>query len=171
MITAVFFGAMAAFRLADRKMHPLEYNEYVDYYSELYEVPKEIVYAVILVESRFDSAAVSKAGACGLMQLMPLTYKQIAEELQRVPDEEAVFDPGMNICCGVYLLSKLFEKYRCWDTAYAAYNAGESAVDRWLGDERYSDHGRLSDIPYKETDGYVKKIRCAAESYKKIYGF
>lgn len=171
MITAVFFGATAAFRLIDRRIHPVEYTKYVDYYSELYHVPKEIVYAVILVESRFDSAAVSRAGACGLMQLMPQTYKEIAEELQRIPDENAIFDPGMNICCGVYLLSKLFEKYGCWDTAYAAYNAGESAVDRWLNDGRYSDQGRLSDIPYRETKGYVKKVRCASESYKKIYGF
>lgn len=44
----------------------------------------------------------------------------------------------------------------------------------WIGgsiDERYSGQGRLSDIPYRETKGYVKKVRCAAESYKKYMVF
>ena len=65
----------------------------------------------------------------------------------------------------------LYEKYGCWETAFAAYNAGEAAVDLWLSDDRYSGSGRLTHIPYSETAGYVKKVRCAADSYKKIYGF
>ena len=134
-------------------------------------MPEEIVYAVILTESRFQRDAVSRAGACGLMQLMPATYEAVAYELDRIPDEIMIFDPGTNICCGVYLLSKLYEKYGCWETAFAAYNAGEAAVDLWLSDDRYSASGRLTYIPYSETAGYVKKVRCAAESYKKIYGF
>ncbi|CDC72431.1 transglycosylase SLT domain protein [Candidatus Colimorpha enterica] len=105
------------------------------------------------------------------MQLMPATYEAVAYELERIPDEIMIFDPGTNICCGVYLLSKLYEKYGCWETAFAAYNAGEAAVDLWLSDDRYSASGRLTYIPYSETAGYVKKVRCAAESYKKIYGF
>ncbi len=126
---------------------------------------------MILTESRFDPDAVSRAGAQGLMQLMPQTYARTAEELGIPPDAQAVFRPDVNIRCGVCLLSRLYGKYRCWDTVYAAYNAGENAVDRWLADERYSAGGRLSSIPYRETAGYVKKVRSAAESYKKLYGF
>lgn len=171
MITAAFFGASAALSFIDRRLYPIRYSVYVGYYSGVYGVPEEIVYAVILTESRFQRDAVSRAGACGLMQLMPATYEAVAYELERIPDEIMIFDPGTNICCGVYLLSKLYEKYGCWETAFAAYNAGEAAVDSWLSDGRYSDAGRLTRIPYSETAGYVKKVRCAAESYKKIYGF
>lgn len=171
VITAAFFGASAALSFIDRRLYPIRYSVYVGYYSGLYGVPEEIVYAVILTESRFQRDAVSRAGACGLMQLMPATYEAVAYELDRIPDEIMIFDPGTNICCGVYLLSKLYEKYGCWETAFAAYNAGEAAVDSWLSDGRYSDAGRLTRIPYSETAGYVKKVRCAAESYKKIYGF
>ena len=171
VITAAFFGASAALSFIDRRLYPIRYSVYVGYYSGLYGVPEEIVYAVILTESRFQRDAVSRAGACGLMQLMPATYEAVAYELDRIPDEIMIFDPGTNICCGVYLLSKLYEKYGCWETAFAAYNAGEAAVDLWLSDDRYSGSGRLTHIPYSETAGYVKKVRCAAESYKKIYGF
>lgn len=171
MITAAFFGASAALSFIDRRLYPIRYSVYVGYYSGVYGVPEEIVYAVILTESRFQRDAVSRAGACGLMQLMPATYEAVAYELERIPDEIMIFDPGTNICCGVYLLSKLYEKYGCWETAFAAYNAGEAAVDLWLSDDRYSGSGRLTHIPYSETAGYVKKVRCAAESYKKIYGF
>lgn len=171
VITAAFFGASAALSFIDRRLYPIRYSVYVGYYSGVYGVPEEIVYAVILTESRFQRDAVSRAGACGLMQLMPATYEAVAYELERIPDEIMIFDPGTNICCGVYLLSKLYEKYGCWETAFAAYNAGEAAVDSWLSDGRYSDAGRLTRIPYSETAGYVKKVRCAAESYKKIYGF
>ena len=171
VITAAFFGASAALSFIDRRLYPIRYSVYVGYYSGVYGVPEEIVYAVILTESRVQRDAVSRAGACGLMQLMPATYEAVAYELDRIPDEIMIFDPGTNICCGVYLLSKLYEKYGCWETAFAAYNAGEAAVDSWLSDGRYSDAGRLTRIPYSETAGYVKKVRCAAESYKKIYGF
>lgn len=171
VITAAFFGASAALSFIDRRLYPIRYSVYVGYYSGVYGVPEEIVYAVILTESRFQRDAVSRAGACGLMQLMPATYEAVAYELDRIPDEIMIFDPGTNICCGVYLLSKLYEKYGCWETAFAAYNAGEAAVDLWLSDDRYSGSGRLTYIPYSETAGYVKKVRCAAESYKKIYGF
>ena len=171
IITMAFFGAAAILSFIDRRMHPIRYAVYVDYYSGVYGVPEETVYAVMLTESRFDCDAVSRAGACGLMQLMPETYESVSIELGRVPDEILIFDPGTNICCGVYLLSKLYSKYGSWDTAYAAYNAGEAAVDSWLSDSRYSESGKLTHIPYSETAGYVKKVRCAAESYKKIYGF
>ena len=111
MITAAFFGASAALSFIDRRLYPIRYSVYVGYYSGVYGVPEEIVYAVILTESRFQRDAVSRAGACGLMQLMPATYEAVAYELERIPDEIMIFDPGTNICCGVYLLSKLYEKY------------------------------------------------------------
>lgn len=155
------------FEWVERILYPVQYEEYVTYYADLYGVPPEIVFAVIRTESHFDPTAVSRAGARGLMQLMPGTYRVIAEEIGRAPDEMLAFDPGMNIQCGVYLLSRLYEKYQAWETAFAAYNAGETAVDRWLIDPRYSSEGLLTYIPYGETAQYVKRVRRAAEVYQK----
>jgi len=164
---ACFFAAVFLISAIERCLFPLKYGEYVTYYADLYGVPEEVVYAVIRTESRFDPKAVSRAGARGLMQLMPMTYQAVAEEIGRVPDEALAFDPGMNIQCGVYLLSRLYEKYRVWDTVYAAYNAGETAVDRWLADPKCSEKGRLIVVPYGETREYVKRVRHAAEIYQK----
>lgn len=152
---------------ARQYLYPMRYQQYVSYYADLYAVPPEIVYAVIRTESQFDPDAVSKAGARGLMQLMPQTYRAVASEIGRVPDECLAFDPGMNIQCGVYLLSQLYRKYAVWETAFAAYNAGETAVDRWLNDARYSHNGCLTKIPYGETERYVKRVCYAVNVYQK----
>ena len=56
-------------------------------------------------------------------------------------------------------LSLLLREFGGEDTALAAYHAGRGSVNRWLGDSRYSDDGdRLSTIPYRDTDAYVKKV-------------
>lgn len=171
VVVAVFVVTIVLFGFIERRLYPIKYSLYVKYYAEEYGLPEEIVYAVILTESKFNENALSHAGACGLMQLMPSTYKSVAEELERIPDINLIFEPSVNICCGSYLLSKLYNKYGVWEIVYAAYNAGESAVDRWLSDDRYSKNGELIKIPYSETSGYVKKVSGAAEAYKKIYGF
>ncbi len=171
LLAAAWSGAVAAFGLIELSLHPIRYSSLVNFYAESYGVPKELVYAVILTESRFRPNAVSRAGAAGLMQLMPETYRETAEKLGRVPDPDAVFEPGMNLCCGIFLLSELYAKYRDWELACAAYNAGETAVDRWLADPTLSEGGRLTHIPYRETAEYVKKVREAAEAYRKLYGF
>lgn len=169
LITAAYYGATAAFTLIERQLHPIRYAEYVVYYSELYGVPVEVTFAVILTESKFNPQAVSYVGASGLMQLMPQTYAAIMTELEREPESGDIFDPETNIRCGVYLLSKLYKKYGDLKAVYAAYNAGESRVDAWLCDPRYSEKGKLTDIPFRETSGYVRKAARAAESYKKLY--
>ena len=167
----LYFFSIFIFEKIDKYMHPIKYTEYVEYYSELYNVPIEIPYGVVLTESGFRPNAVSTAGASGLMQLMPKTYENLTAELNILAERKDIFNPQININCGIFLLSKLYVKYKCWETVYAAYNAGEAAVDKWLSDDRYSSNGRLTYIPYTETFNYVKKVKSAVESYKKIYGF
>ncbi len=168
-MTAAYYGASATCRLIGRTFYPVRYQDIVVSYAAEFDVPEEIVYAVILIESKFDAAAVSRAGARGLMQLMPATFRAAAEQTGRIPEEVSVFDPGTNIGCGVYWLSRLFEKYRRWDTALAAYNAGETAVDRWLADPMFAEEDRLTAIPYRETAQYVRRVLRAAALYRKLY--
>ena len=68
------------FETVEEAAHPVKYHEYVEKYAAMYEIPEEIVFAVIYCESGFDASAVSHAGAVGLMQVMPDTYKWLCSK-------------------------------------------------------------------------------------------
>jgi soluble lytic murein transglycosylase-like protein len=113
------------------------FNDAVHQAATLYQIPEELVRAVIKVESDYDPRAVSRAGAQGLMQLMPAT----AERMQ-VKD---ILDPRENIMGGVRYLRVLANTFNGdLGLTLAAYNAGEGAVIR---------HGGIP--PYNETQEYV----------------
>jgi soluble lytic murein transglycosylase-like protein len=115
------------------------FNDTVHQAASLYQIPEELVRAVIKVESDYDPRAVSRAGAQGLMQLMPGT----AERMQ-VRD---ILDPRENIMGGVRYLRVLANMFNGdLGLTLAAYNAGEGAVIR---------HGGIP--PYDETQDYVVK--------------
>lgn len=106
-----------------------------------YQLPHTLLHAVITAESYYDPNAVSRAGAVGLMQLMPETAKRYGVNDSR--------NPQQNIQGGsryLHYLMKLFNNDL--KLALAAYNAGETAVKR---------HGNQIP-PYKETRNYVKKV-------------
>lgn len=111
-------------------------------------VEEAVVRAVMHAESAFDPNALSRAGAQGLMQLMPATADRFG-----VAD---AFDPGQNIRGGVQYLAWLLGRFK-GDLALAAagYNAGEGAVER---------HGGVP--PYPETQVYVQRVRVLAERYR-----
>ncbi len=118
--------------------------------SKRHSVDYALVKAVIKAESNFDPLAVSRAGAKGLMQLMPETAKAL-----NVPDS---FHPGNNIEGGVrylrYLLD-LFDGNLQW--VLAAYNAGEEAVFRYNGIP-----------PYQETQAYVQRVLQYFQNYRTV---
>ena len=163
-LTVSLYGAI------ERVRNPRPYFEYVDGYAKEYGVPTELVYAVMLTESGFDPWAVSPSGACGLMQLMPSTFKWICERLLIEFSPKDVFDPAVNIRCGVWYLSYLRERFGDWKTVLAAYNAGEGIVSDWLRDRRLSNDGiALQRIPYRETERYCRRVSNVRARYFRLY--
>ena len=131
--------------------YPMEYEAEVRRACEKYDL---------------DPCLVSGAGAQGLMQIMPETGEWIAWRQGKEYDESRIFEPDYNIDLGCWLLSFLLEKYNGdVELAAAAYNAGHSAVNRWLDDPKYYDGKNLT-IPYEETENYVKKVKDAYEKYQ-----
>lgn len=164
-----------AWSLAERAVYPQKYSELVEKYADEYNIPEDIIYATIKVESSFDPEAISVAGARGLMQLMPSTFEWLTsdEHLGEHLTPNMLFDPEVNIRYGVYYLKYLYTKFNYnWDITTAAYNGGEGNVVNWLADTRYSDgDGNLKAYPkgFGETKTYVKKIANARQMYLKLY--
>jgi len=93
-------------------------------------LPDDLILAVIWVESRFDPAARSSAGALGLMQLMPDTAAALAGLLG--VERGDPFDPAFNVLAGASYLARLVARFAGdLSLALAAYNAGPARVDRW----------------------------------------
>lgn len=169
IITAVWFVAKELVDRQNKFMYPKKYSEYVEVYSDKYDVDCNIIYSVILNESGFDPQAVSSAGAIGLMQITPDTY----EWLLYIRGEEKTHtldDIETNIDFGTYFLAYLYKKFGNWNTVFAAYNAGMNRVSKWLEDPLYSDGNTLNHIPFDETRDYVKKVSNSVIKYKQIYG-
>jgi len=101
----------------------------VDDHAERFDLDPVMVLAVIHVESRFDSRAVSSKGAMGLMQLRPETAREVASTLDLDWTEpERLFDPDFNILLGTCYLRSLIDRFDDRDTALAAYHAGPTRV-------------------------------------------
>ncbi len=153
------------------KEHPekLEYSDYVEAASREFGVEEAVIYAVIYCESSFDPEATSSVGARGLMQIMPATFREMQGYLKENYDADALYDPAICIRYGAYYLSRMHDRFGNWEIAIAAYNAGPTAVSKWLKNDQYSKDGKLIHIPYPETSNYVKKVMGMVEKYKEYY--
>ena len=108
--------------------------------AERYNLPVDLIRSVIRAESNFQPDAVSPAGACGLMQLMPATARELGVE--------DPFDIEQNIDGGARYLRQMLDMFDGnLQTALSAYNAGPGTVMRYNGD-----------VPYRETRDYVRKV-------------
>lgn len=141
-------------------------------YSEENGLDKYLVYAVIKAESNFNPNVKSNADARGLMQLMEETAVERSNVIEN-EDIEAydLYDPETNIKLGTSYLSYLLELYD-GNTVLAiiAYNAGLGNVKQWIKEGVIKPDGSdIENIPYKETENYVRKILRDYQMYLKIY--
>ena len=114
-------------------------TRHVEQYSQRYGLDPHLVMAVIEIESGFNHQAVSRAGAQGLMQIMPATQQDLGLT--------APFDPAENIEAGIRYLKMLMDRFPDLSLALAAYNAGPANVERYNGIP-----------PFRETQDYVRKV-------------
>ena len=167
----------AVWSLLEKKAHPKDYSDIVEKYAVEYNIPPEVIFAVIKTESGFDPNARSSAGALGLMQMMPSTFEWLTgeEHLNENLITLKLFDPDVSIRYGTYYLSYLKNKFFTtdevdWDIIFAAYNGGEGNVAKWLSaPECIDENGKLVNIPFPETRSYVSKVNKALDTYKELY--
>ncbi len=141
--------ASSTYRSLDKNR--VRYSRTIELVAKRYRLPSALIHAVITAESGYDANAVSRAGAVGLMQLMPATAKRYGVRNRR--------DPRANVLGGTEYLKDLLSLFdNNLVLALAAYNAGENAV---------INHGRKIP-PYQETQTYVRRVLRYYNDYKKV---
>jgi soluble lytic murein transglycosylase-like protein len=127
--------------------------------------------SLIWKESHFDSSALSRTGAIGLMQLMPETARVLARRLGDPPPTDSMLSlPLVNVRYGAEYLSSLSHQFGGRVTlALAAYNAGTRAAARWSALYRHGGEAMQCElIAYSETQDYVKGILAARAAYREL---
>ena len=136
-------------------------------HSSLYEqearrnkVDSSVLLAISRRESAFAADTRSRAGAVGLMQLMPPTARQVARSLNiKRPRTQSLKRPSLNIRLGSRYIADMLKRYGGNPAmALAAYNAGPGAVDRWRPAVKTDADIWIDTIPYEETRKYVRIV-------------
>lgn len=171
LIGIFLIGAICGFKLHKSLQKQSRVNSidaYIEKSSLEFNVPYDVIYAVIETESSFDPDAVSPTGARGLMQINEITLKDINQRLNTHYSFDDLFDPEINIKLGTFYLSYLIERFENYETVYAAYNAGPTQVSKWLHDPAHSSDGKTlihDSIPFSETKRYVEKVIAFRQKY------
>ena len=167
----ILFKVVEIDKIVMKKIYPLKYSEYVEKYAKEYDIDKYLVYAIIKAESNFEEDAKSASNAVGLMQIMEPTAIETAEKMNLDVAREDLFNPDLNIRIGLKYFASLLEKYNNnYNLAIIAYNAGIGNVDKWIKDGIIREDGTdIENVPFKETNNYVRKILRDYEIYKELY--
>jgi soluble lytic murein transglycosylase len=150
---------------------PLKHEDIIRQQAREKELDPALIAAVIYEESKFRDQT-SHAGARGLMQITPATARFIAQDSGGTAFTQAdLATPQVNISYGAYYLRYLMRRYDGDEAlAAAAYNAGETNVDKWLaraGGE--GDFDIPEDIPFPETRHYVEGVLEHRDQYRDTY--
>ena len=168
------FATDAVWTWIERQNPPKDYANIVQKYASEYNIPEEIIFSVIKAESGFDPSAKSKKDALGLMQMIPDTFEWLTgeEHLNENLPFSSLENPDVSIRYGTYYLSYLAGRFdRNWTNVFAAYNAGETRVAKWLKNpECVDESGTLIDFNgFEETETYVKRVNRSIEKYRELH--
>jgi soluble lytic murein transglycosylase len=167
--TVAIVLAMPLFRQAVNEFTlPLSYSDVIRQQAADKHLDPALIAAVIYAETKFD-ARTSAAGAEGLMQILPQTAEFLARRSGATTFHVSdLSTPQVNIAYGSYYLRYLLDRYDGSKVlALAAYNAGETNVDRWVA--RNGSKLKINRIPFAETQAYVQRVLDAERRYRKTY--
>jgi soluble lytic murein transglycosylase len=155
-----------------RVVFPVEYWPLLKKHATARGLDPFLVAALVAQESTFDPVIRSSANAVGLMQVLPSTGRQFARKL-KLPRYSAarLTDPETNVRLGTAIFAESLKKFGGVHFALAAYNAGEHRVATWQRERPgMAQDVFIDDIPFPETQNYVKRILGTAEDYRRLYG-
>ena len=156
-----------------RVLYPVNYWSLIQRYSNEHELDPYLVAALIAQESTFTADVRSSANAYGLMQLLPSTGRQYARAL-KLPRRFSISmltTAETNIRMGTAYFADLVRQFGGAHYALATYNAGPNRVARWISERPGIERDEfIDDIPFPETQNYVKRILGTAEDYRRLYG-
>jgi soluble lytic murein transglycosylase len=149
---------------------PLHYVQDIRSAAQRNRLDPALVAAVIYAESHFDQSVRSRSGAVGLMQVMPATAQEIAHKSGGITFVTSDLDtPRINILYGCFYLRRLEDQFHgSIVETLAAYNAGAANVEQWVAARGHT--LRVADIPFGETQTYVKRVLSLRTIYRHIYG-
>ncbi len=152
--------------------YPAAFTSTVQREARARNLPAELILAVIREESRFDRCAVSRAGAMGLMQLMPSTGSWIGQKLgETCSGTDDLFDPSCNIAAGSWYLRYLLDRFGgSLVAALAAYNGGETRTAGWRKTFKPLENPMISIelIGLSETRDYVRRVLNSLAAYRSL---
>jgi soluble lytic murein transglycosylase len=151
---------------------PLTYWDPIKKNSAAHNLDPYVTAALIAQESTFDASAHSPANAWGLMQIVPSTGRRLAMAagVRRFSTRQLT-NADVNIKLGTLYFSRLVQQFGGTYYALASYNAGENRVVRWKAERPGMEEDEfIDDIPFPETQNYVKRILGTAEDYRHLYG-
>ncbi|HNV47567.1 MAG TPA: lytic transglycosylase domain-containing protein [Spirochaetota bacterium] len=169
-LTGASENIMLFSRAAVDRLMPLAYVDCIDSAAKRFRVDRLLLAAIIRSESLFNHAAVSSAGATGLMQLMPQTARGLARELRLARYD--LKDPCTSVDLGARYLQWLAANFRNnIDDMMGAYNAGPGMINKWRASLRADDGDFYVElIPFQETRFYILRSRKHLLQYQVLYG-
>jgi soluble lytic murein transglycosylase len=153
-------------------LFPVAYWDLIRTHAPAQKLDPYLVAALMAQESSFDAGIVSHANAIGLMQIVPSTGRSYARRLH-IPrySKGRLTDPATNVRIGTAYFADLVDRFGGVPYALASYNAGPGPVARWKAERPgIAADEFIDDIPYPETQNYVRKILGTAEDYRRVYG-
>jgi soluble lytic murein transglycosylase len=154
-----------------RILYPIEFREMIEAKATHEGLDPALVAALICQESTFDPAAVSSAGARGLMQVIPPTARTLARSLGMRYRTSALHEPSVSLEMGTRYLRQMLDRFGGRvERALAAYNAGPHRVEAWTAARPDIDAEEfVESIPFSETRSYVMILLASREHYRRLY--
>jgi soluble lytic murein transglycosylase len=148
------------------RRYPIHHREPLAAAARQWNVDEALLFGIIRQESRFNAGAKSRAGAMGLMQLMPATARWVAKQIPVQSYRPALLtQPDVNVAMGTYYFHRVLSDLGDPILATAGYNAGPGRAKRWRDAKPLEGAAYAESIPFDETRDYVKKVMANAWFY------